>query len=418
VQKRELQMIGQILAVNQEKFHEFVDSSRRFVGENQALLEAADDKHPELVTQLFRNMHTIKGNARTYGLLHLTNVVHEAEQAYDELRKNSEMVFAKDALLEQLQGVMVSIEEYASLNEVKLGRKGPGRRGSAEKYVMVQRTQIEKMVADLESINQRDSKPVELVAALKQIQLDLSLIGTEPLSNILDGVFDSLPALARELGKEPPALKVNDSGMFIRNQISDLLRNVFMHLYRNSMDHGIESAADRVAKGKNPVGAIQLDMAIEKQQLVLRLKDDGKGLALGYIRNKAREKGLISEGATVSDEEVAKLIFAAGFSTATAVTEVSGRGVGMDAVQDFIKREGGEIRLVLTDNAEGADYRSFETVIYLPAKYAVSAELAAENKSVSNKVVETRSHTMLGDLRSAVNEILSPGKLVTSTELN
>ncbi|MBV5337633.1 MAG: Hpt domain-containing protein, partial [Deltaproteobacteria bacterium] len=228
VQKRELQMIGQILAVNQEKFHEFVDSSRRFAAENEALLEAADDKHPELVTQLFRNMHTIKGNARTYGLLHLTNVVHEAEQAYDELRKNSEMVFAKEALLNQLQEVMLSIEEYASLNEVKLGRKGPGRRGSTEKYVMVQRIQLDKMMADLETVNQREAKPGELVAALKQIQHDLSLIGTEPLRNILDGVFDSLPSLARELGKEPPALRVNDKGFFIRNQISDLLRNVFM----------------------------------------------------------------------------------------------------------------------------------------------------------------------------------------------
>jgi two-component system chemotaxis sensor kinase CheA len=159
-------------------------------------------------------------------------------------------------------------------------------------------------------------------------------------------------------------------------------------------------------------------LAIENQQLVLRLKDDGKGLALKYIRNKGLEKGLIPEGATVTDEEVAKLIFAAGFSTATAVTEVSGRGVGMDAVQDFIKREGGEIRLVLTDKAEGADFRLFETVISLPAKFAVCAELQSEQKSVLSKGLETQSHTMLGDLRSVVNDILSPGKLATSNELN
>ncbi|MEI7611553.1 MAG: HAMP domain-containing protein [Betaproteobacteria bacterium] len=421
VQKRELQMIGQILAVNQEKFHEFVESSRQFVAENEALLQAAGDTHPELVTQLFRNMHTIKGNARTYGLLHLTNIVHEAEQAYDDLRKNSEMTFQKEALLNQLQEVMTSIEEYASLNEVKLGRKGPGRRGSAEKYVMVQRTQVENMLAGLESIDLKNSQPEQLVSSLQQITHELRLIGTESIKNILDGVFESLPALAKEMGKEAPKLLVNDNGLAIRNQISDLLRNVFMHLYRNSMDHGLECVAERCTQGKHPAGTIELDLAVEQNRLVMRLKDDGKGLALGYIRSKGVEKGLIAAGSGASDEEVAGLIFAAGFSTASAVTEVSGRGVGMDAVQDFIKREGGDICLRFTDHQTGADYRAFETVISLPAHYVVCpVHHAALPESRSNRVAisESTEHSLLEDLRSTVSEMLFPGKLATESKLN
>ncbi|MFZ4535031.1 HAMP domain-containing protein [Propionivibrio sp.] len=416
-QKRELQMIGQILSVNQEKFHEFVDSSRKFVAENEALLQAADDKHPELVSQLFRNMHTIKGNARTYGLLHLTNVVHEAEQAYDELRKNSEMAFAKEALLNQLQGVMCSIEEYASLNEVKLGRKGPGRRGSAEKYVMVQRTQVEQMVADLEIVDLHNARPEALAMALKKVKLGLRLVGTESIHTILDGVFGSLPSLARELGKEPPKLQINEHGVHLKNQVSDLVRNVFMHLYRNSMDHGIETAADRQAKGKSPTGTIQLDLAVSGGQLVMRLKDDGKGLALGHMRNKAMDKGLLPHGKPAHDEDIARLIFAAGFSTATAVTEVSGRGVGMDAVQEFIKREGGEIQLKFTDNKSGAHFRSFETVITLPAKFAVDTLHDVEHHDRAEQPKEHKEHKKHGDLRSMVTEVkefLLPGKFVTA----
>jgi two-component system chemotaxis sensor kinase CheA len=418
VQKRELQMIGQILAVNQEKFHEFIDSARAFVAENEALLQVADDKSPELVTQLFRNMHTIKGNARTYGLLHLTNIVHEAEQAYDDLRKNEALAFSREALLNQLQEVKLSIEEYASLNEVKLGRKGPGRRGSAEKYVMMPRARLEQMLADLASIDLHDTRPEALVAVLKQTRTELQLIGTEKLRNILDGVFESLPSLAKELGKEAPILQVNDNGYLIRNQVSDVLRNVFMHLYRNSMDHGLESASERSARGKPPAGRIQLDMAVYGKELTLHLKDDGRGLALAHIRRKGVEKGLIDASAELSDEQVAGLVFAAGFSTSNAVTEVSGRGVGMDAVQDFIKREGGEIRLVFTDDQVGADFRSFETVIILPGKYAVSTISQPEIERPRAKVFDPKNQSMLGDLRSAVSEILSPGKLAIYNELN
>ncbi|OGQ52671.1 MAG: hypothetical protein A3J24_07585, partial [Deltaproteobacteria bacterium RIFCSPLOWO2_02_FULL_53_8] len=137
-QKRELEIIGQILAINQEKFHEFIDSSAKFLSENKQIIsdvgaDAARRTDPEVITELFRNMHTIKGNARTYGLLHLTNMVHEAEQTYDHLRKDPDAVWDQEKLMEQLSAAAEAIEEYARINETKLGRKGPGRRGGVEK---------------------------------------------------------------------------------------------------------------------------------------------------------------------------------------------------------------------------------------------------------------------------------------------
>ena len=384
-QKRELELIGQILKVNQEKFCDFVTSARQFVAENKALLEAASDKTPELITQLFRNMHTIKGNARTYGLLHLTNIVHEAEQAYDELRKDSTAVFDQAALLAQLEGVAHSVEEYAAINEHKLGRKGPGRRGSAEKYVMIERTHLEQLQANLAHFDFSACHREVLISTLEMLESELNLIGTEPPQKILDGVFESLPALAKELGKEAPQLAVIDHGIQIRNQITDLLRNVFMHLYRNALDHGLETAALRTAQGKPAAGRIELNLALSSNALILRLKDDGKGLALGHIRQKAIARDLLAEGEQISDEALAKLIFAAGFSTASAVTEVSGRGVGMDAVQNFIKREGGDICLALTDQNVGADFRQFETIISLPAKFAVQSALPHPATPVTKK---------------------------------
>lgn len=372
-QKRELEMIGQILQVSQEKFHAFIDAARGFVAANESLLAAAEAMSPALVDQLFRNMHTIKGNARTYGLLHLTNLVHEAEQAYDEFRRERGRPFDKAALLAQLRQVNDCLGEYEALNDVKLGRKGPGRRGSAEKYLMVERPEIERIAAALEAIDPRAARQETLAAMLEQTRCDLRLIGTESVRSILGGVFDSLPSLARELGKEPPQLVVDDAGLRLRNQVGDLMRNVFMHLYRNALDHGIEAAAERTAAGKAPAGTVRLALARADGRLLLRLSDDGRGLALAHIRSKALEKGLLAPGCELADEDVARLIFAAGFSTAAAVTEVSGRGVGMDAVLDFIRREGGSIDLVLTDQRSGADFRAFATVIALPDKFAVDS---------------------------------------------
>jgi chemotaxis protein histidine kinase CheA len=160
----------------------------------------------------------------------------------------------------------------------------------------------------------------------------------------------------------------------VRGQVSGILKNVFMHLLRNSMDHGLETAEVRTAKGKSAAGNIKLELGAEDGQFNIRLGDDGKGLALGRIRRIALEKNMLPNGEQSSDEEVAKVIFEAGFSTADAVTEVSGRGVGMDAVKDFVAREGGSIRFEFVDNAVGADFRQFQTIVSLPEKFAVHAE--------------------------------------------
>ena len=371
-QKRELEIIGEILAVNQEKFHEFISGSTQFVEENEALIKNTTTLQTDVIAQLFRNMHTIKGNARTYALQHLTNVVHEAEQTYDDLRQYPDLEWNQLALLEQLKSVADLLAKYEKINEVTLGRKGPGRRGSVERYLMVDKEHIHDTLLQLESANM--SSMHDLVEAHKAVRRTLRLLGTEHIGDTLAGVFESLPSLALELHKEPPVITIEEHGYVVRGQVSGILKNVFMHLIRNSMDHGLETAEVRTAKGKPAAGNIKLELGAEAGQFNIRLGDDGKGLALGRIRRIALEKNMLPNGEQSSDEEVAKVIFEPGFSTADAVTEVSGRGVGMDAVQDFVAREGGSIRFEFVDNAVGADFRQFQTIVSLPEKFAVHAE--------------------------------------------
>ncbi|CAK0753711.1 Histidine kinase [Gammaproteobacteria bacterium] len=371
--KHELEIIGEILAVSHEKFYEFIENTTKLLEENDHLIHAHPQQNADAIAHLFRNMHTVKGNARTYGFKHLTNIVHDAEQIYDELRKHyPNIVWDQTMLLEELTGVRAEVERYAKINEVSLGRKGPGRRGNIERYLLVDKRQIQEALHRLETVN--TSNLYELLAVHNTVHKVLRLLGTEKIDETLAGVFESLPALAMELGKVPPIVEIVDNGYVVRNQISGIVKNVFMHLIRNSMDHGLELPEERLAHGKPAAGTILLEMERVKGMVQIKISDDGRGLALAHIRQAAIEKELIAANDPLSDEEIANQIFRAGFSTAQKLTEVSGRGVGMDAVRNFIKRENGKVEIRFIDQARGAEFRQFETVVCLPANFFVHIE--------------------------------------------
>ena len=369
-QKRRLEMIGEILAVSEEKFHHFIESSAGFISENERIIRQHSQANRDAIAELFRNMHTIKGNARTYNLQYLTNVVHETEQRYHELRQeDTEIDWDQDSLMQELARVRAAVESYATINEVSLRRKGAGRGDTAERFLMVEIAHIQESLRLLEAAKSDDLHALQSMR--ETVRQNLRVLGTQSVGDALSGVLESLPSLAHELAKETPQVRIDDNGYRLRSEASATLKNVFMHLLRNSVDHGIETAEARREHGKATAGTIAISMSVEQDVMQLVLSDDGRGLALNRIRNLALEKGWISAGQELSDEEIAELIFRPGFSTAEHVTEVSGRGVGMDAVRDFLKREHGSIVLRFTDQQKGAAFRQFETIVSLPARYAV-----------------------------------------------
>ncbi|HWI84174.1 hybrid sensor histidine kinase/response regulator [Ramlibacter sp.] len=129
---------------------------------------------------------------------------------------------------------------------------------------------------------------------------------------------------------------------------SDLLNRLtdpLLHLLRNAVDHGLEFPDERAALGKDPAGRITLAFARQGQQVVLRCGDDGRGLDLPAIRQRAVDRGLVAADQVLSDEEVSRLILLPGFSTSQAVSEVSGRGIGLDVVREWAAGIGGTVRI-------------------------------------------------------------------------
>ncbi|WP_027215046.1 HAMP domain-containing protein [Burkholderia sp. WSM2232] len=372
-QRRRLDMIGEILAVSEEKFHHFIESSAGFISENERIIRKHSEADHAAIAELFRNMHTIKGNARTYNLQHLTDVVHETEQSYHELRRaDADRSWDQEHLMQELARVREAIEAYARINEHSLGRRGQARRndaGNAGRYVMVEKEQIQRTLSLLDTTDV--SALHELQAMHDTLRRNLRALGSESIRDALSGVLGSLPSLAGELRKPAPAVRIDDNGYRLRGHAGSLLNNVFMHLLRNSMDHGIESAEARSAQGKAPAGTISIEVGVDSGALQITLSDDGRGLALERIRGIAIERGWIGPDDAMSDEAIADFIFRPGFSTAETVTAVSGRGVGMDAVRDFLKRENGSIQLRFTDDHKGAAFRQFQTIVCLPDSMAV-----------------------------------------------
>ncbi|GAB4056721.1 chemotaxis protein CheA [Uliginosibacterium sediminicola] len=180
-----------------------------------------------------------------------------------------------------------------------------------------------------------------LVEQIRDCALDLRMI---PIGE----VFQRFPRVVRDVSKELGKridLEITGADTELDKSMVEKLGDPLLHIVRNAIDHGIESIEQREAAGKPAQGHIRLHAYHESGNVIIEVSDDGKGLDAKRIRAKAIERGMITPDAVLSDAEVHQLIFAAGFSTAEQVTNLSGRGVGMDVVKRSIEQLRGEIEL-------------------------------------------------------------------------
>ncbi|MBY5650834.1 chemotaxis protein CheA [Rhizobium leguminosarum] len=151
--------------------------------------------------------------------------------------------------------------------------------------------------------------------------------------------------LARETGKVIELVTEGESTE-VDKTVIERLADPLVHLVRNSIDHGLETPADRLASGKSEAGTVTLSARQAGGEVIISIKDDGRGINRERVRAKAESSGLIQPGQPLSDSELLQLIFAPGFSTAAAITNLSGRGVGMDVVKKTVEALRGAIDIV------------------------------------------------------------------------
>ncbi len=214
---------------------------------------------------------------------------------------------------------------------------------SAESFSFLQK-QLEASDADRKLVRQLaavNSGFTELTDLLQHGVLEIRKV---PVRETLGKAPRMARSLARQMSKK---IEVVSDGLNVEidKSLCELLADPLTHLIRNAMDHGIESPEARVEAGKQESGTLRVSARRDAEWVVVEIADDGAGIDPRIIRGKAVERGQITnvESRRLSDEQVLQLIFSAGFSTAREVTEVSGRGVGMDVVMTNIERAGGKV---------------------------------------------------------------------------
>jgi len=193
----------------------------------------------------------------------------------------------------------------------------------------------------------------------------------------VDKVFKKFPrivrSLARDLGKEVD-LQIFGEETELDRSVVDEIGDPLIHLIRNAMDHGLETPDERVAAGKPRVGTLILAAVHEGNQIIISIKDDGRGIDTDRVGRKALEKGLVTEEqlAAMSQRELFDLIFLPGFSTKEKASDLSGRGVGMDVVKTNIKKLNGLIE-IKSEKGQGSEF-----ILRLPLTLAIIQSLLVE----------------------------------------
>ncbi|MEM7716134.1 MAG: response regulator [Cyanobacteria bacterium P01_A01_bin.68] len=238
-----------------------------------------------------------------------------------------------------------------------------------ETIVMVQEvtTDVQLSLDDTDNISRKLNK------TSKQLQRKLTQVRMRPLSDLTDRFPRALRDLCVEYGKNAQ-LKIEGGNILIERNILEALNDPLMHLLRNAFDHGIENPETRKQQGKSEQGLIEIKAANRSNRTIITMRDDGNGISLDKIRNRAigmgLDESLINQA---SDEEILSLIFEPGFTTSDEVTTLSGRGVGMDVVRNNLKQVRGDIK-VDTEAGIGTTF-----TLSMPFTLSVSRVLLVEN---------------------------------------
>ena len=256
--------------------------------------------------------------------------------------------------------------------------------------MVITQSMLNRYTADYSAENQHRLRDVvkEFENNTRDLQEQAMRIRMLPI----DFTFQRLPRIVHDLSREQNKkihLNISGNTTEVDKTVLEKLSDPLTHLIRNAIDHGIESTEERIEAGKPEEGKITINAFQEGGKIIIRISDDGAGLNLGKILNKALEKGIIKDTDELSEGQIQNLIFQPGFSTATKVTDISGRGVGMDVVKRNINDLGGSVEV----NSEAGKGSTF--TIKLPLTLAI----------IDGQLIRVGGQTMILPMLSIIESV-------------
>lgn len=404
----------------------FIEEAQETLKNIETLLLEIEHKNgvtPEEINDLFRFLHTLKGNSSSIGFTHFSKLAHELENLLDAMRHDKvkysrnvveSLIDGYELLSEAMRGeidatitedflkvkclplfdALKSIHSGLLASEVTPKLEGEGvsfgffdeaspLQKNEEKEIDIHPKEFHSLSPsiriNLEKIDTLMNGIGELVIAMSMLEQYTQSIEDKKIKNgfeerieylrhtirelqdsvmstrmvPMEQVYGKFPKLIRDigkkLGKEILYVTAGDD-VEIDKAMTEGLSDPLMHIIRNACDHGIETPSERIRQGKKAEGTIKIEAAQANERITVTIADDGKGMDTAKLVEKALEIGIISaeRAALLSEQEKFSLIFEPGFSTASDISDISGRGVGMDVARSNINRLGGSIQIEST----------------------------------------------------------------------
>ncbi|WP_199749678.1 chemotaxis protein CheA [Corallococcus sp. AB038B] len=374
----------------------FADEAEGLVSSMEENLIALEVSPAEgLLPGILRGAHTLKGAAASLGFQAVTDYTHGVEDllqalldgrlTLDETRV-SLLLGAVDHLRELCQASLAGVDSLGAVHQAHLSllREGivagaptealptpaalprmPEARGTTRTRVRMDMERLDRIVTLTAELSVARGRMAQFLSraeesgaswedALNQqremdplfeaLQEEVMKVRMVPVGPLFRQHLRTVRDLARSQQKLAQ-LELEGEDATLDTAVLDALRDPLLHLLRNSLDHGIETPDERRAAGKDPRGRLRLKAYHDAGSVVVELSDDGRGIQRERVRERAKQKGLVAAPERLRDDELLRLIFEPGFSTATEVTELSGRGVGMDVVRRDIEALRGSVSI-------------------------------------------------------------------------
>jgi len=373
--------------------------------EQSLLAMESNPSDPDLLPNIFRVAHTLKGNATSLGFKELAGFAHVVEDLLDVLRQSQSLPGAElvSLLLKAVDELRAMVTAFASGTrdltegqqqlrkqiakevqrrskrvvaaadasaETPFSSKGDLLPGAAPRTLRADLDRLDHILnltgeivtaqnrlrRMIEKLNPGDGHPLlEMHREAERLYLDLQSevmrIRLVPVGPLFRQFARQVRDLAKGQGKVA-RLEVVGADVEVDTTVLEKLKDPLLHLVRNAVDHGLEQPAIREKHGKTACGVIRLSAALSGGNVIVKLEDDGAGLNRAKILEKAKRMGILSTEDQIGDQDLHDLVFQAGFSTAESVTELSGRGVGLDVVRRNIDALRGTVEIA-TEEGKG-----------------------------------------------------------------
>ncbi len=338
-------------------------------------------------------------------------------QIQNRLKNTADQARAIGAQHAMFQNLVAELERLVDLRGIAAPLQHAGRPGDFDALEFEQFSELHTVARRLTEVA-TDSRELgaaaeEQLTALRELLEDHSRLHLQsqgavlrtrmvPVASVVSRFHRAVRQAGRILDKNV-GLKVRGADTLVDSNLLNDLIDPLMHVLRNAVDHGIETTDRRSALGKDPVGHIELSFQREGDYIVVRCRDDGGGLDLPAIRRAAVRKGLIEDAARLSDDELARLILAPGFSTREEATQISGRGIGMDVVQSRVLDLKGAVHL-RTDRGRGLTVELRVPATLLSA-HALLLRVRNAIVAVSTRGIEDIHYAEARELRTVGTEL-------------